>query len=191
MSKIRYLTDLAWPGAIDLVFSVKTERDIIFRDELEALRRRHPNLRVIVTLTREAGAGVDRGARPDRHRHDGPAPPGDRLASGAHLRPDRDDRPHPGDARRAGASPTSRSAWSRSRRRAALPPPPIPRGPTPRSTSKTRSIPITTTPRSRSPFRRNPHPPRETRRCSRRRRRSGSTSTTTAGPGSAASARSD
>ena len=56
MSKVRYLTDLSWPGAIDLVFSVKTERDIIFRDELNALLRRHPNLRVTVTLTREDGA---------------------------------------------------------------------------------------------------------------------------------------
>ena len=55
MAKIRYLTDLSWSGDIDLVFSVKTERDIIFRDELDAIRRRHPNLRVVVTLTREAG----------------------------------------------------------------------------------------------------------------------------------------
>jgi glycine betaine catabolism B len=57
MAMIRYLTDLSWPGAIDLVFSVKTERDIIFRDELDALRKRHPNLRVTVTLTRDAGEG--------------------------------------------------------------------------------------------------------------------------------------
>ena len=56
MSKIRYLTDLSWPGDIYLVFSVKTERDIIFRDELDALRRRHPNLHVTVTLTRDDGA---------------------------------------------------------------------------------------------------------------------------------------
>jgi ferredoxin-NADP reductase/DMSO/TMAO reductase YedYZ heme-binding membrane subunit len=56
MSKVRYLTDLSWPGDIDLVFSVKSERDIIFRDELNALLRRHPNLRVTVTLTREDGA---------------------------------------------------------------------------------------------------------------------------------------
>ena len=44
MAKIRYLTDVSWPGEIYLVFSVKTERDIIFRDELDALHRRHPNL---------------------------------------------------------------------------------------------------------------------------------------------------
>ena len=53
MAKIRYLTDLGWPGDIDVVFSVKTERDIIFREELDALRRRHPNLRVTISLTRD------------------------------------------------------------------------------------------------------------------------------------------
>ena len=56
MSKIRYLTDLSWPGDIYLVFSVKTEKDIIFRDELDALRRRHANLYVTITLTRDDGA---------------------------------------------------------------------------------------------------------------------------------------
>ncbi len=55
MAKIRYLTDLSWPGEIHLVFAVKSEGDIIFRDELDDLRRRHPNLRVTVTLTRDAG----------------------------------------------------------------------------------------------------------------------------------------
>lgn len=48
-----YLTDLSWQGDIDLVLSARTERDIIFRDELDALSRRHPNLHVTVTLTRE------------------------------------------------------------------------------------------------------------------------------------------
>src|SRR5262245_41687615 len=54
MAKIRYLTDIAWPGKIHLVYSVKTERDIIFRSELEELQRRFPNLRIDVTVTREA-----------------------------------------------------------------------------------------------------------------------------------------
>jgi ferredoxin-NADP reductase/DMSO/TMAO reductase YedYZ heme-binding membrane subunit len=56
MAQIRYLTDLSWPGDIYLVLSVKTERDIIFRDELDALQRRHPNLHVTVTLTRADGS---------------------------------------------------------------------------------------------------------------------------------------
>jgi ferredoxin-NADP reductase len=54
MAKIRYLTDTAWPGKIHLVYSVKTERDIIFRSELEELQRRFHNLKVDVTMTREA-----------------------------------------------------------------------------------------------------------------------------------------
>lgn len=56
MARIRYLTDVSWTGEIYLVFSVKTARDIIFREELEALRRRHSNLHVIVTLTRDNGS---------------------------------------------------------------------------------------------------------------------------------------
>ncbi len=57
MSKIRYLTDRNWPGDIDLVYSVRTRQDIIFRNELEALGRRHANLRVTVTLTRDHEEG--------------------------------------------------------------------------------------------------------------------------------------
>jgi ferredoxin-NADP reductase len=63
MAKIRYLTDIGWTGHIYLVFSVKTERDIIFRDELDYLRSRFPNLHVTVTLTRGEGSsgGWERG----------------------------------------------------------------------------------------------------------------------------------
>jgi ferredoxin-NADP reductase/DMSO/TMAO reductase YedYZ heme-binding membrane subunit len=53
MAKIRYLTDLAWPGTIHLLFSVKTEQDIIFREELESLQNRFANFKVTVTLTRD------------------------------------------------------------------------------------------------------------------------------------------
>jgi glycine betaine catabolism B len=53
MAKIRYLTDLAWPGTIELIYSVKTEQDIIFRDELESLQKRFANFRLTVTLTRD------------------------------------------------------------------------------------------------------------------------------------------
>jgi ferredoxin-NADP reductase/DMSO/TMAO reductase YedYZ heme-binding membrane subunit len=56
MAKIRYLTDIAWPGKIHLVYSVKTEHDLIFRSELEDLQRRFHNLKVDVTVTREASA---------------------------------------------------------------------------------------------------------------------------------------
>jgi ferredoxin-NADP reductase/DMSO/TMAO reductase YedYZ heme-binding membrane subunit len=53
MAKIRYLTDLGWPGSIHLIFSVKSERDIIFRNELEELQKRFTNFKLTVTLTRD------------------------------------------------------------------------------------------------------------------------------------------
>ena len=63
MAKVRYLTDLAWPGTIHLIFSVKTEKDIIFREELENLQKRFANFKVAVTLTRESSPtwGGERG----------------------------------------------------------------------------------------------------------------------------------
>jgi glycine betaine catabolism B len=63
MAKIRYLTDIGWTGDLYLVFSVKSERDIIFRDELDYLQSRFPNLYVTVTLTRaeESSGGWERG----------------------------------------------------------------------------------------------------------------------------------
>jgi ferredoxin-NADP reductase/DMSO/TMAO reductase YedYZ heme-binding membrane subunit len=51
MSIVRCLTDRCWPGEIYLMISVRTVRDIAFRDELTALEARFPNLHVRVTLT--------------------------------------------------------------------------------------------------------------------------------------------
>jgi ferredoxin-NADP reductase len=56
MSVIRYLTDRSWPGDIFLVYSCHSPRDIIFREELDYLQRRHPNLRVIVSVSQPEGA---------------------------------------------------------------------------------------------------------------------------------------
>jgi len=56
MSKIRYLTDIAWPGEISLLYAVKSERDIIFREELDSLRKRFPNFHLLVTLSRQQSA---------------------------------------------------------------------------------------------------------------------------------------
>jgi ferredoxin-NADP reductase/uncharacterized protein YcbX len=56
MSKVRYLTDRRWPGRIDLVYSVRTAADIVFRAELASLAARFPNLRVTTTLTGERSA---------------------------------------------------------------------------------------------------------------------------------------
>jgi len=53
MSKIRYLTDRCWPGRIHMLISARMESDLIFRGELDELQRRHPNLEVTATLTRD------------------------------------------------------------------------------------------------------------------------------------------
>ena len=55
MSVIRYLTDIAWPGEIFLVYGARTTEDFIFRDELEYLQRRHRNLDVAATMARAEG----------------------------------------------------------------------------------------------------------------------------------------
>ena len=53
MAIVRYLTDTGWPGAIHLVFAVRTKRDVIFSGELERLASRFPNLHRTVTLSGE------------------------------------------------------------------------------------------------------------------------------------------
>lgn len=55
MSVVRYLTARAWPGHIALLFACRTTADFIFREELEYLQRRHPNLQVVATMTRGRG----------------------------------------------------------------------------------------------------------------------------------------
>jgi ferredoxin-NADP reductase/DMSO/TMAO reductase YedYZ heme-binding membrane subunit len=52
MSITRYLTDRAWSGDIYFLIVAKTEQDLIFRDEINLLRKRFPQLHVCVTLTR-------------------------------------------------------------------------------------------------------------------------------------------
>ena len=61
MSAIRYLTDQGWGGDIFLLYSCKTAADVIYRDELTSLGHRHPNLHVVVTLTREEVPGTRAG----------------------------------------------------------------------------------------------------------------------------------
>jgi len=55
MAAIRYLFDTAWRGDIFLVYGVQTTEHFIFRDELEYLQRRMPNLHVIATMARAEG----------------------------------------------------------------------------------------------------------------------------------------
>lgn len=50
MSVVRFLTDRAWAGEIFFFFACKTEKDIIFREEIEFLVKRHPNLRAWIIL---------------------------------------------------------------------------------------------------------------------------------------------
>lgn len=56
MSILRSLTDRGWPGRIETILSMKTERDVVFAKELASLAERFENLRVTITLTREASA---------------------------------------------------------------------------------------------------------------------------------------
>lgn len=50
MSIVRYLLDISWKGEIHLLYGVKTISDFIFREELEYLQKRHPNLTVVVIV---------------------------------------------------------------------------------------------------------------------------------------------
>ena len=53
MSAIRYLTDQSWPGEIFLIYACARLEDLIFREELEYLRHRHPKLHFTIVLSKE------------------------------------------------------------------------------------------------------------------------------------------
>jgi len=55
MSVMRYLTDRSWPGDIYLLYSISKPEEFIFREQLEYLRRRHPNVRMVVTVSHPEG----------------------------------------------------------------------------------------------------------------------------------------
>jgi glycine betaine catabolism B len=55
MSILRYLTDRKWNGQIYMVYACRTPEDIIFREEIESLERRFPNLHLTLTLSRAEG----------------------------------------------------------------------------------------------------------------------------------------
>ena len=55
MSIIRYLTDVGWAGEILVFYSCRNTDEFLFRDELEGLQRRHPNLRVTAVLEQTEG----------------------------------------------------------------------------------------------------------------------------------------
>jgi ferredoxin-NADP reductase len=55
MSVLRYLTDRSWSGDIFFVYACKSDRDVIYRQELEYLQLRYPNLKLVIAAE-EAGA---------------------------------------------------------------------------------------------------------------------------------------
>lgn len=55
MSVIRYLTDRSWSGDIYLLHCARSTAEFCFRDELEFLQRKHPNLHIVASLTRSEG----------------------------------------------------------------------------------------------------------------------------------------
>lgn len=55
MSIIRYLTEQSWAGDIFFIYTCRTLADFIFADEVAALERRNPKLRVAVTISQAEG----------------------------------------------------------------------------------------------------------------------------------------
>jgi len=48
MSVVRYLTDRSWPGDMFFIFGCRGEPDVIYREELEYLQKRYPNLHLTI-----------------------------------------------------------------------------------------------------------------------------------------------
>lgn len=63
MSIARYLTDRAWKGQIHFVVVARSERDIIFYDELLSLQQRHRNFKLCIALTQASPDSKWRGHR--------------------------------------------------------------------------------------------------------------------------------
>ncbi|WP_333972232.1 FAD-binding oxidoreductase [Alteromonas mediterranea] len=55
MSAVRYLTSTCWSGEIYFLFCTRTTNDFIFEQELRYLQARHPNLKVLVSMTQADG----------------------------------------------------------------------------------------------------------------------------------------
>ena len=55
MSIARYLTEHSWDGDIFFIYTCRTPADFIFADEIAALERRNPKLRVAVTISQAEG----------------------------------------------------------------------------------------------------------------------------------------
>lgn len=55
MSITRYLTERSWAGDVFLIYSCRAPTDFMFANEIAALQRVHPTLRVAVTMSRAEG----------------------------------------------------------------------------------------------------------------------------------------
>jgi ferredoxin-NADP reductase len=55
MSITRYLTERSWPGDIFFLYSCRAPTDFIFANEVAALQRINPKLRVVVTMSNPEG----------------------------------------------------------------------------------------------------------------------------------------
>lgn len=51
MSVVRYLTDRSWRGEIYFVYACRGDQDVIYREELEYLQKRHPNLYLTISAS--------------------------------------------------------------------------------------------------------------------------------------------
>lgn len=56
MSVLRFLTAKAWPGKITLLFTFRNSGDYLFQRELEELKSKIPNFKLVVTATGEVGS---------------------------------------------------------------------------------------------------------------------------------------
>lgn len=56
MGVLRYLTDRSWRGQMYFIYGSKSEADVIYRDEIEYLRARYPNVHVVLTVERADSA---------------------------------------------------------------------------------------------------------------------------------------
>jgi len=63
MSMVRYLTDRFWNGDVYFLVIAKTEKNIIFHEEIEYLKSRFPRLHVCITLTRSDPQSMWQGER--------------------------------------------------------------------------------------------------------------------------------
>ena len=52
MSVVRGLTDMGWDNEIYFLYTCRTPEEFIFREELNYLQDRNPNLRLVVTFSR-------------------------------------------------------------------------------------------------------------------------------------------